>query len=129
MISKILLTLAVIAALALYLRYTASRSRGGADGGATPLGEQDRQPPVSPVPRIAAIVLVAFMLLISGAILFLEWRDRNTVVRVHVINATSGERLTYSARRGDIEPNTFVTVEGQRITPARVERVEIESIR
>jgi len=126
MISKIILTAVVIAGLVLYLRYNAARQGDRREAVVPGPGAEDGSR--LPSPRLLATILVAFMILVSCAALLLEWRDASERVTVHVINTSSGVRVSYEARRGDIEDGAFTTVDGLRITPAKVERMEIEPV-
>lgn len=126
MIAKILLTAVVIAGLVLYLRYNSARQGGPREAVAPGPTEGDAFR--LPSPRWVATILVGFMIVVSSVALYLEWRDARQLLAVHVINTTTGVRASYRARRADIEEGTFTTVDGLRISPAKVERVEIEPV-
>lgn len=125
MISKLLLTAAVIAGFLLYLRFSGSGNEQ--DGGET---EKPARPPreesTAQGLRIVVIILVVFMILGSAAYLYFEWQDRYRVVSVRVVDTRSGQSVSYEARRGDIGERSFVTLDGLRVTPAATERVELD---
>ena len=124
MISKLLLTAAVIAGLVLYLRYTGPRSDDSEQAsGVTPRRSTDPGPGQSL--RIVVIILVVFMILGSAMYLYFQWQDRYRVVSVRVVDTQSGQSVSYEARRGDIGERSFVTLDGLRVIPAETERIEM----
>jgi hypothetical protein len=124
MILKLLLTLGVIGVAWLVLRNRYRRSQ-------LPAAEQPARlsPPVAKradrMPRVAAYVLILFMLLASGVVLYLQWRDEYRVVTVRVVNTQTGQALTYEARRGDVAQHQFQTLDGRTVYVAEIERIEI----
>ena len=117
MLGQILLTLAVIA-----IAYLVLRSRR--------VPSPARKPPQSArrrlSPQLAKVLangLLAFMLL--GSLLYMidQWQRGREVVTVEVVNANTGLVSEFRAERGDIQGRTFVTVDGQRIRLADVERM------
>ena len=76
--------------------------------------------------RQGAWVFMGVMVVAAVIMMIVELWDKNTLVTVHVINTQSGERISYQARREDVQGNSFTTVEGRRIFTAGVERIEIE---
>ncbi|MEA3412516.1 MAG: antitermination protein NusG [Pseudomonadota bacterium] len=123
MISKLLLTAAVIAGFVLYLRYSGAQGDENDERSAAPRRSAD--PTFSQGLRIAVIILVAFMILGSGVYLYFEWQDRYRVVSVRVVNTRNGQSVSYEARRGDVGEKSFVTLDGLRVTPAETERIEM----
>ncbi|MCP3689024.1 MAG: hypothetical protein GY784_11465 [Gammaproteobacteria bacterium] len=77
--------------------------------------------------RQAAWSFMLLMVVAAGVMITLELQDENTVVTVHVINTQSGQRISYQARREDIQSNNFTTVGGRKIFTAGIERIEIEA--
>jgi hypothetical protein len=124
MIWKLLLTLAVIAGAWLVLRNRYRREQ-------LPVGEtpprltSTRSQSADRIPRYAAYGLIVFMILASGAYLYLQWRDEYRIVTVRVINTQSGQTLTYQARRGDVAERHFQTLDGRIVNVADVERIEL----
>ena len=124
MFMKLLLTLAVIAVAWLVLRNRYRRSQIAAPSQpprlqSPPARTSDR------LPRLAAYALIFGMLLASGVVLYLQWRDEYRIVTVRVINAQTGQTLTYEARRGDVEQHQFLTLDGRTVYVAEIERIEI----
>lgn len=124
MIMKLLLTLGVIGVAWLVLRNRYRRSQ-------LPL----IQPPVrlAPpttrrfdwTPRLAAYALIVCMILASGVVLYLQWRDEYRIVTVRVINTQTGQTLVYEARRGDVAMRQFQTLDGRVVSVADIERIEM----
>lgn len=77
--------------------------------------------------RRGAWSFMALMVLAAVIMIAVELQDKNALVTVHVINTQSGERISYQARREDVEQNSFTTVSGRKIFTAGVERIEIEA--
>ena len=124
MLTKILFTAAVIALVYLVARTRADRVR------AVGRVSDDRRPPArrklpNPVMRFMAYGVLGIMLAGSGLFLFLEWQDNYRVVTVRVINANSGQGVSYQARRGDVGDRSFETLDGRRVVLAAVERLEL----
>lgn len=122
MLSKILITLAVIAGCFWYV----SSKRG------------DRRPPVLVVAskkdlrkrrilRHSAYLFMGFMVLAAIAMIYVEISDNNTIVTVHVINTQTGSRVSYQARRENVESSSFTTLKGSTVYVANVERIEVDS--
>jgi hypothetical protein len=124
MFMKLLLTLAVIGVAWWVLHNRQRRNR-------LPAVEQppSLQPPPAKGtdrwPRVAAYALIVGMLLASGVMLYLQWRDEYRIVTVRVINTQTGQILTYEARRGDVAQHQFQTLDGRTVYVAEIERIEI----
>lgn len=122
MLTKILLTLGVIVACI----WLISSRRDSPKVRARALVSQETRARQRAL-RQGAWVFMGVMVLAALAMIVVETMDRNTLVTVHVINTQSGERISYQARREDVQQNSFTTIEGRRIFTAGVERIEIES--
>ena len=125
MITKLLLTLGVIAIAWLVLRNRVRQS----EELNTRQQTASLSPPVSKVshktPRLAAYGLVLFMLGASGIFLYLQWRDEYRIVTVQVINTQTGQTVSYAARRGDVGERRFETLDGRVVQVADIERIEM----
>lgn len=117
MLGQILLTLAVIA-----IAYLVLRSRR-APSPARKQPPTDRRHLSPQLAKILANGLLAFMLLGSLFYLVNQWQRGRQVVTVEVVNANTGQVSEFRAQRGDVEGRTFVTLDGQRIRLADVERM------
>ena len=124
MITKLLLTLGVIAVAWLVVRNRSRRGQVSA-GERTERLAAPAERADSGAPRLAAYALVVFMILGSGLFLYLQWRDEYRVVNVEVINTQSGNSVSYQARRGDVGERSFLTLDGRQVNVADTERIEM----
>ncbi len=76
-----------------------------------------------------AFAMMAVMVLVAAAMIFMETSRDPDVVTVHVINTQSGERQTYRALKEEIDADRFTTPDGRVVFLAGVERLEVESSR
>lgn len=120
MLGKILITLAVLVGVWLVIR---TRLRQG---------RRATQPPVERAPLVPAGVLkalayglVAVMVAGAGLYVFEGWQTGREATTVRVVNANTGQAVTYQARREDVVGRSFRTLDGRRITLADVERMEL----
>ena len=120
MVGKILFTAAVIAAVFLLLRVR-RRSAGVA---AAPAATTAANPAARGLFRWLAAAVVALMAAGTALYLYLDWRAAHELVEVRVIDARSGRVSSYQAYRGDLEPRSFRTSDGRRVTLAETERME-----
>lgn len=125
MITKLLFTLGVIGVIWLMIRHR-SRSEPvslhrDAPHLITQNTAQQRQNPA----RLAAYALIVCMILASGVILYLQWRDEYRIVTVRVINTQTDKAVNYQARRGDVDARQFQTLDGRIVNVADIERIEI----
>jgi len=77
--------------------------------------------------RMGAWTFMGVMVIAALIMITVELWDRNTLVTVHVINTQTGDRISYQARREDVQQNSFTTVGGRQVFTAGVERIEIEA--
>lgn len=124
MITKLILTLTVIAIAWLVVRNRQQRTQAIT---------HDSQPEAAlrgsgnPLFRWGAYMLLVMLLLGSGAYLYVQWQDHARVVTVVVVDTQTGRSVSYQARRGDIEARRFVTLDGREVSVANNERIELES--
>ncbi len=77
--------------------------------------------------RRSVYLFMGFMVLAASAMIYIEIVDNYKVVTVHVVNTQTGSRLSYQARRDDIDSSSFTTLEGRTVYVANIERIEVES--
>ncbi len=77
--------------------------------------------------RRSVYLFLGFMVLAAITMIYIEVADNYSIVTVHVINSQSGSRVSYQARREDIESSSFTTLEGRKVYVANIERIEVES--
>ncbi len=119
MISKILVTLAVIVACMWML---AARAKPELRKIANPAAERRNKHL-----RNAAIGFMIIMSIAAGVMIYLEFDERTAVVTVHVINTQSGAKKSYRVMKDDIHSDGFTTLEGLQVFVAGIERIEIET--
>jgi len=119
MISKILITLAVIAACIWML---SARAQPQLREIRNPADERRKK-----LLRNAAIGFMAFMSLAAAIMIYLQVDERSRVVTVHVVNTQTGETKSYRAHRDEIHGDGFTTLDGKEVFTAGVERIEIET--
>jgi hypothetical protein len=76
-------------------------------------------------PRALAYGLVSVMIAGTGLYLFEDWEAGRRPVTVSVINANTGEVVTYQVSPKDLAGRSFRTLDGRHVTLADVERLEV----
>jgi len=76
-------------------------------------------------PRALAYGLVSVILAGTGLYLFEGWEAGRRPVTVRVINANTGEVVTYLVSPKDVTGRSFRTLDGRHVTLADVERMEV----
>jgi hypothetical protein len=124
MISKLLLTAAVIFVAYLVIRARIRRSREAA-------GIVAPRPPLVPPALIRPIAygLLAVMLIGSLAYLVRDWDRDREIIAVQVVNANTGEVTRYEVLRGSVDGRRFLTSDGREIRIADVERLVMDADR
>ena len=122
MLTKILLTLGVIIGCLWMLSARREKTEPKLKVIANPQDQQRQK-----LLRVGAWSFMGLMVLAAVVMMSVDLWDQNTLVTVHVINTQSGERMSYQARREDVQGNSFTTVGGRKIFTAGVERIEIET--
>lgn len=131
MLTKILLTLAVIIGAALYLR-ARNESEEAADSAThRPKGEPGKRQlatesaaEIRSRNRLTAAILAA-LLAIGGIFFYFKWVEDNRLVTVRVVNSSTGEATSYQALANKLHGRTFITEDGRKITLADIERMEV----
>ncbi len=119
MISKILVTLAVI--LACMWMFSA-RDKPGLRVVPNPAAERKKKQL-----RNAALAFMMVMVIAAGIMIYLEVDKRTAVVTVNVVNSQSGETRSYRVMKNEIDSDGFTTIDGLQVFVAEVERIEIET--
>ena len=120
MITKILLTIAVIMGLVIYLR----RRGAQAQTGASKTAHRRQVDPI--IPRSVLYLFIVLMLLSSSVIFYYNWQKSYRIITVRVINTQSGHTDEYQVRRGEVDGRKFETINGKVVILADVERMEID---
>jgi len=121
MLTKILLTLSVIAGCLWYL----STKRGQNRQPALVVGSKKDQQRRAMLLRGAYLFMVV-MVIAASAMIYIELSDSYKIVTVHVINTQTGVKSSYQARREDVAAHSFTTINGRKVYVAGIERIEVE---
>ncbi|HED14451.1 MAG TPA: hypothetical protein ENI62_12500 [Gammaproteobacteria bacterium] len=123
MLTKILLTIAVIIAAMLYVRTQNSK----------PTKPRPAPPPPPQLwgvtvtaERLAYGLLVVF-LLISALVYFYYWREQQKIINIRVFADSSNSSTLYQARRSDINGRHFLTIDGREVKLGSADRMEVSS--
>ena len=125
MITKILFTIAIAGAVAVFFKHAGGGA--GVRRAQTAPTAGGRVPPAkgTNIARLAAYGVIALMVAGSALWLIFEWRDAHEVLGVRVINSSTGATVDYEAYRSDIGTRSFRTLDGRRVNLAEVERLEV----
>lgn len=128
MITKILLTITVIVAAALFLRMKNEASPQRSPGARGKTSTKPAEPSENEkMFRQGAWIFMIVMAISAITMVVYELGEQYETVNVHVINTQTGARMTYQAEQKDIKSNQFTTLEGRTIYIADIERIEIET--
>lgn len=117
MLTKILLIVAMIAALVAATRI----SRGApAKENVQPASRLARN-----APRLVAYGIAAAIMITTGLIYYVGYREETKIMTIRVVNTATGESTLYEAYQGNISERRFETVDGRVVTVADIERVEV----
>ncbi|MCW8884936.1 MAG: hypothetical protein OQK12_06730 [Motiliproteus sp.] len=125
MLTKLLLTTAVIVGCYLFIRY----KRGEA------LANQPQQrveaKPKSDRKPLNGLALGLMAVLVAAAIGFFvyDYQDNQTLLEVKVINPSNGEETQYQVYKGDLGARSFETIQGQQVRIGNSERMEVREAR
>jgi len=123
MLTKILLTVAIIIAAMLYVRSQNSKPT------------RPESPPAPP-PTLLGITLTAqklgygllsLFLLISALVYFYYWRDQQKIINIRVFADSSNHSTVYQARRSDIKGRHFITIDGKEVKLGTADRMEVST--
>ena len=124
MLTKILLTLAVIVGAALVLR-ARMEQRPGVRASAPSSGRPAAKPKPPLHLRLLPYGLVLAALTIGAFFYWLEWKEEHRLFTVRVIDTRSGEVRNYPVYRHEVQGRGFRTVDGREVQLADVERMEL----
>ena len=118
MLTKILFTIAVIAAVILIFR-------GGQRPRSVLAVAENTSSPGRRWVKALAISVVSLMLVASAVFIYLEWKAANEMLVVQVIDTRSGRTTEYRVARGKLEDRAFQTSDGRYVRLAETERMEV----
>jgi len=122
MLTKIILTLSVIAGCLWYL----SAKRGQNRQLSLVVGSKKDQQRRAILLR-GAFLFMFVMVIAASAMIYIELSDNYKTVTVHVINTQTGAKSSYRARREDVAAHSFTTVNARKVYVAGIERIEVEA--
>jgi len=126
MLTKILITLGVIAAIyLLFIKGKRALPPPQAQHPGRVIDNEPDAPTVSRLPSYAAFGAVLVLLVISGVWILLQWQAGQQVYSVQVTNTSTGESSSYHVKRDDIEGRRFTTIDGVIVTLADTELMEV----
>ncbi len=118
MLLKVLLTLAVILAVALIFRVKNQPRQASST-------ETEIEPTKSGVSSRAVVyTILALIVSISILIFVLHWSEQHEIINIRVTNS-QGELINYQAYKKDIEGRRFTTLDGVDVTLGTSDRVEM----
>jgi hypothetical protein len=117
MITKLLLTIAVIVAAVAALR---GRRRAPDQAHPAPAGKGRLSWPAA---RVLAYGVILVIVLASAWSLGSQWRQAREIIDIQVVNPATGAVDHYQARRADIDRRGFRTLAGQEVRIADFERM------
>ncbi|ODB83252.1 hypothetical protein A3195_05515 [Candidatus Thiodiazotropha endoloripes] len=122
-ISKILLTMAVIGVAWLVIRHR-QQSLNEPARIARPVAKEK-----SSNRSIKWLSYALLVLMISASLIYLGWQVEQgyRLVTVRVVDAQTGRSVSYIARRMDVDDRHFVTQDGREIIVADGERIELSA--
>ncbi|WP_426416358.1 hypothetical protein [Aestuariirhabdus sp. LZHN29] len=123
MITKFLVTVAIIVGAVLYLRHRNRTAVSAAPATVAPA------PPPFPVSfRVLSYILAGLVTFSAIGYMLYDYHDSHRLLSIRVVNPVNGEEVEYKALKGKLENRRFETVNGQQIRVSDNERLVIEVI-
>lgn len=127
MLTKILITVAIILGAVVFIRYKKSQqptlSRGNTQG-ITIQQEPDSQANI----KYIAIGVLSLTLLTGTIMLFLDWRDDHRLYDIKIVNPQTGSVDHYQAYKKDLRGRSFTSITGQQVAVSELERLEFQEV-
>jgi hypothetical protein len=124
MLSKFLLTLAVICGAALMLR----RGSGNADDAERKEKAGNNEKVSDGEMRFAAYAFLLIMLGLGSVLFVQDWREAKRVVTITLYREGTSKPVVYEARKDALESRAFTTLDGIRVVVASDERMEVSGL-
>jgi ABC-type Fe3+ transport system permease subunit len=126
MITKTLLTLAIVVAVFIWFRAKKSKqAKYNAEA-------QGRLSAVEPTQNTwikpLLYVLAALSIIVSISLYYYSWLDDNTQYQVTITNPQSGTTETFITLKKDMRGRLFITQSGREIWTSDLERIEIKKL-
>lgn len=133
MLSKFLLTLAVIIAAFLVLRQRkltpppttgSNSSRPAADASVSK--QQDHTP--SSDMRFAAYTFLILMVGLGAMMYYFRWQDDHNILTISLHRDNQAAPVIYEVYKYQLQDRSFVTIDGTTVTVASSERMEVSGL-
>ncbi|MEH6626352.1 MAG: hypothetical protein V7739_07905 [Motiliproteus sp.] len=125
MLTKMLLTAAVIFGCYLFIRHKRSASVASQAPARVELETVSANKPVNWI----ALALVAVSVVAAVGFFIYDWQDNQTLLEVKVINPSNSEETLYQVYKGDLGARSFETIQGQQVRIGNSERMEVKESR
>lgn len=126
MITKTLLTLAIV--IAVYIWFRAKKSKQATYNtqaqGRIAAVESEQNAWI----KSLLYVLVGLSIIVSISLYYYSWLDDNTQYQVTITNPQSGSTETFIALKKDMRGRLFITLSGREIWTSDLERIEIKKL-
>ena len=126
MITKTLLTLAIVIAVFIWFRAQKSKQANSNTlaQGRLPAAGSAQNTWIKPL----LYVLAALSIIVSISLYYYSWLDDNTQYQVTIINPQSGITETFIALKKDMRGRLFITQTGREIWTSDLERIEVKKL-
>lgn len=129
MFSKFLITLAIVAGAAFFLRHSRASETRAAERPST------ARPTESALSaseagghselRFAAYLFLVLMLGLGSFLFYQDWRDDQTLITIKLYREDRAEPVIYEARKHAVGTRSFTTLDGLLVQVASDERMEL----
>ena len=126
MITKTLLTLAIVVAVFIWFRAQKSKQANSNAVAQRPFPAAGSAQNTWIKPLL--YVLAALSIIVSLSLYYYSWLDDNTQYQVTIINPQSGTTETFIALKKDMRGRLFITQAGREIWTSDLERIEIKKL-
>ena len=124
MITKTLLTLAIVIAVFIWFRAQKSKQANAEAQGRLLVVKSVQNTWVKPL----LYVLATLSIVASISLYYYSWLDDNTQYQVTIINPQSGTTETFIALKKDMRGRLFITQTGREIWTSDLERIEVKKL-
>ena len=130
MLSKLLMTAAIIIVAALFLKHRGQQAQASST---TPTSKtasslSDTKGDDTSELRFAAYLFLTLMLGVGGLMFLQDWREARTVVTIKLYRENAPEPVVYRAYKGELQSRAFTTLDGVRVVVAGDERMELSGL-
>ena len=122
MIKQLLITLLVALIVVIVARAKRARQQARERGPASTADTEEEW--YQSTTAIVGFIFAGIVILTTAGVTWMRYQHANEVVRVEVVEPTSGERSVYQVRRRDLGEREFRTVDGRRVSLGSGDRVE-----